>query len=122
MKSEGGNFTVTKSIALNQEKRGAIVGLKGFLEGKIKHLESDRKYIVGREDEKCDILVEGKTVSRIHFEITYNSATKDYTVCDRSKNGTVVDGARKLPKDKEVKLKGGRRLCLGESGNEIILG
>ncbi len=122
MNSESQKFTVTKSLALNQDKRGAIVGFKGYLEGKIIHLASDRIYVVGREPTRCHIVIKGKAVSREHFHIRYNSATEDYTIQDCSKNGTVVDGAYKLEYKVDTKLQSGRRLWIGDSDNELILG
>lgn len=122
MSTDSNKFTVTRSMALNKEQQGAIVGLKGFMEGKIKHLESDTTYVLGRDSSQCDILVKGAAVSRVHCRVTYDSEEKDYIVYDESKNGTIVDGASKLPKYKEVRMKGGRRLWIGDDENEIILG
>ncbi|MBE5954091.1 MAG: FHA domain-containing protein [Lachnospiraceae bacterium] len=122
MESESKKFTVTRSLALNKDKRGAIVGLKGFLAGKIIHLNSDSLTLVGRDPAQCEIVLKGDAVSRIHFTIRYNSATEDYTIKDSSKNGVVIDGKFKLKPNVDVKINSGNKIWVGNSDNELILG
>ncbi|MBE5932164.1 MAG: FHA domain-containing protein [Lachnospiraceae bacterium] len=122
MDSESKRFTVTRSLAMNKDKRGAIVGLKGFLAGKIIHLNSDSLSLVGRDPAQCDVVIKGDSVSRVHFHIRYNSATEDYTIKDCSKNGVVIDGKYKLKPNVDIKVNSGNKIWVGNSDNELILG
>ena len=67
MESVSKSFTVTRSLALNKEKRGALIGLKGFIAGKIINLDSDRYIVVGRDSAQCEVVIKGDSVSRVHL-------------------------------------------------------
>ncbi len=122
MESESKTFTVTRSLALNKDKSGAIIGIKGFLAGKIIHLHSNSLCLVGRDAAQCEVVIKGDSVSRVHFHIRYNTDTEDYIIKDCSKNGVIVDEKYKLKKDTDVRVKSGSKLWIGNSDNELILG
>lgn len=114
-------FTVTKSIEINRQEDAAIIGVKGYLLGKIYHLKSNQIIILGRDTAQCQIVIRGESVSRVHCNITYNSQTDDYTVRDTSLNGVVVDYKYRLKKNTDVRVRRGSSLCIGNDENEIIL-
>lgn len=115
-------FSVTKSLAMNSAKNGAIIGTKGFLLGKIIRFDNDKLITLGRDASQCDVVLKGDKISRVHCSIRYNSKTKDYSVQDHSKNGTFVDGKYRLQKGTLVNVKVGSLIWIGNDENEIRLG
>ena len=54
------------------------------------HALADRRVVLGR-DESCDVVIEGKGVSRRHASIS--PCVGGYLIRDESSNGTIVNGA-----------------------------
>lgn len=115
-------ITVTRSLAMNQDDMGAIIGMKGYLVGKIIRLRPNHKVLIGRDSSQCDILIKGDMVSRVHCSIYYDSYNKKYRVCDLSTNGILVNCKYMLDKRKETQLSSGNQLFIGSEDNIICLG
>ena len=113
---------VTHSLAMNQEKAGAIVFVKGKLVGAIIRIRSDRCINLGRDGNVSDIVIHDPVISRVHCSVTYNSKTGDYTICDYSKNGLYTKDGEKLPREKEVRIASGEQICIGNEENIFRLG
>ena len=68
-------ITVTRSLALNRESAGAIIGIKGYL-------KPDQRVLLGRDASQCDILLMGDMVSRVHCSIYFDGDKGKYIVND----------------------------------------
>lgn len=115
-------ITVTRSLAMNQDDMGAIIGEKGHLIGKIIRLRPNQRVLLGRDAAQCDILIKGDMVSRVHCSIQYNGKNRQYTVCDLSSNGILVNQKYMLEKRKETQVPSGSKLYIGSEDNIICLG
>ncbi|MBP3622250.1 MAG: FHA domain-containing protein [Lachnospiraceae bacterium] len=122
MQTTNTGFTVTRSIAMNSEVAGAVIGTKGHLLGKIIKLKDKQVLVFGRDASQCDVLVKGEKVSRVHCSIRYDAKKNEYIVRDCSTNGVVVNQKYKLKKDADVRVTAGSTVWLGNSENEITLG
>lgn len=87
-------------------------------------LHKSKKYTLGRKD--CDILINDKSVSRVHAELLVaplknpsdaNSLAK-LTVIDKSKFGTFVNRVR-CEQDKEIILKEGDIIVFGVNNSQL---
>lgn len=114
-------MTITQSMAMNKDEQGAIIGTKGSLIGRIIRFKQGKKIIIGRDERKCDIVIIGGMVSRIHCFISYDANMEKYIVRDVSKNGVMADGTV-LPPNEDNVLRKGSILLIGSADNEIILG
>jgi DNA-binding LytR/AlgR family response regulator len=113
---------ITKSLVMNQTKAGAIVFVKGELVGSIIRIRGEKEITIGRSAHDADIVMNDENVSRRHCVVIYHTQTNDYSVVDYSKNGTFqIDGER-LEQMKEVRMKPGTELRLGNSDNAFRLG
>ena len=83
-------ITVTRSLAMNQDDAGAIIGIKGYLIGKIIRLKPEQRVLLGRDASQCDVVLSGDMVSRVHCSICYDGKKKTYIVNDLSTNATSI--------------------------------
>ena len=104
-------ITVTRSLAMNQDDAGAIIGIKGYLIGKIIRLKPEQRVLLGRD-----------MVSRVHCSICYDGKKKTYIVNDLSTNGILVDRKYMLKKRQNTELPTGSQLFIGSEDNIICLG
>ena len=58
--------TVTRSLAKSMENNGAIIGTKGELLGIIYRMKDGESLTIGRDAEKCQIVLKKSNVSREH--------------------------------------------------------
>lgn len=115
-------ITVTRSLALNRESTGAIIGIKGYLLGKIIRIRPDQRVLLGRDASQCDILLMGDMVSRVHCSICFDGKKGKYIVNDLSTNGILVDQKYMLKKRQNIELQPGSQLFIGSEDNVICLG
>lgn len=113
---------ITKSLAMNREKAGALVFTKGKLLGAIIRIKDGKEITIGRDAMKSDIVVNAKTVSRLHCKVIYHKISGDYTVTDYSKNGVYLRDGSRLPVGKAIKVESGEELWLGDGDNILRLG
>lgn len=116
------SIMVTKSLAMNNEEKGAVIFTSGKLAGTIVRLKDGQKITLGRDVKKAEIVIEVETVSRVHCTIQYHNASNNYLVCDLSKNGVFIDNGKRLAPGTEVSLEPGSELWIGDKMNRIRLG
>lgn len=121
-KKEESGIRLTHSLAMNQEKTGAVVFVKGKLVGTIIRIKSDKEIKLGRDGNISDIVINDTKISRLHCSVTYHRETDDYVVLDYSKNGIFTGEGTRFPKNEEVRMKAGEEICLGDEGNVVRLG
>lgn len=115
------NMMITKSLAMNCEKTGAIIFIGGKLVGTIIHLNDGEKITLGRDAGKAQVVIASDTISRVHCTITYYDKRKLYVVFDMSKNGVFVKRGQKIARETEVSLNPGTELWIGDEVNRIRL-
>lgn len=120
--AEENGMRLTHSLALNQEKMGAIVFVKGKLTGAIIRIRPEREIVLGRDGSQSDIVISERKISRKHCSITYNSDTSDYTICDYSRNGLYSINGEAYPKDMPFSLPAGTEIVMGMGDNIFCLG
>ncbi len=116
------SLRVTHSLAMNREKSGAIVFVKGILVGTIIRINSDRKINLGRDASVADIVLNDTKISRLHCSVTYHRESGTYTVCDYSKNGIFNDKGERFEKETPVEIMAGEEIWLGCGENVFQLG
>ena len=81
----------TYSTANNKESgiTGAITCIKGTYEGSVIRIYSDKKILIGR-DNQCDIQYNLPFVSRKQCILIFRSKTNTYEIMDCSTNGTYI--------------------------------
>lgn len=112
---------LTRSLCMNQERQGGIIGLKGNLIGRRIEIQNNVEVILGRDSAQADIVLYGSKVSRIHCGIRFNYHGNDYTVCDYSSNGTFIGEDRVLLHKEKRRVPPGTILILGNEENVIQL-
>ncbi len=73
---------------------------------------------IGRSSESCNIVIDNKSISRIHCELRYDDKQVSFFLVDLSSNGTYINGNRLL-KDNAYKLLPGNRFSI--AANECVL-
>lgn len=114
--------SVTKSLAMNREECGTIIGVKGELTGKYFRFLPHEKVLIGKDKTQCDLCLSDARISRIHCEVYFNADKKCYSVKDVSKNGVVLDNKAKLKKDVLTDVPPGSHLFIGSTDDEVVLG
>jgi two-component system response regulator len=112
--------TVTRSLAKSMENNGAIIGTKGELLGIIYRMKDGESLTIGRDAEKCQIVLKKSNVSREHC-IVRRLDDDTYEVENCSKNGVYVEGAY-LGKGNKVQAETGNRVWLCDESQEFRLG
>lgn len=121
-RKEEAGMRITHSLAMNQEKTGAVVFVKGKLVGAIIRIRGDREIKLGRDACVSDIVINDTQISRLHCSVIYNSDTGDYILCDYSKNGLFTKEGKRLPEKGEFSMKAGDEIWLGNEDNIFQLG
>ena len=117
MENDIRTMSVTKSLALSQDKNGGLICIRGTHIGKFIPLPNDEIITLGRDATQCNYAIVDSQVSRKHCEITYVGALNKYRVVDYSKNGTFLGDGRRLEKGKEYYLTSTEELYLGNEDN-----
>ena len=107
--------------AVPQVPMGQVRCTKGVAAGQGFMLPLDRKVIVGKSQQKANLIINNQNISNVHCSIRYNPGTNTYTIKDHSMNGTFVNGVR-LQKDAAMEYPAGTVLTLADGNNEITLG
>lgn len=116
------SIMITKSLAMNCERAGAIVFISGRLVGTIVHLHDEEKVTLGRDAAKVQVIIASNTVSRVHCTITYYKEKDEYAIFDMSKNGVFLSSGQKIAHETEVLFHSGAELWIGDETNRIRLG
>ena len=93
--------------------------IEGVNRGTRLELEPGRQYLIGRQEDMCDLVVSNSSViSRVHCAVKFDSADGTVTIYDKSSNGVMLGDGRDL--------RGGSAVlntdCMAAlSGGEVIL-
>ncbi len=115
-------YSITRSLAMNLQDRGAIVVTKGDAIGSIFRIRDNKEITLGRNPMTCDLVIHGKRISRIHCTIEYRSDRGKYRVVDKSSNGCFTKDFSRLKKNEEYELPSGTEIMLGDEENIVKLG
>lgn len=124
------NHTIINSTTDKNESgiTGAITCIKGAYEGSVIRMYSDRKILIGR-DNQCDIRYNLPFVSRKQCVLIFRSKSNTYEITDCSTNGTfIIDSSNELSQNRiqistpitpgiPTTLKPGTILHFGDSDN-----
>jgi serine/threonine protein kinase len=71
--------------------------VKGLQPGKRLMLEPERMYLIGRQQDMCDMVVSNNSViSRVHCAVKYSKANESVVIFDKSSNGVVLSDGKSL--------------------------
>lgn len=82
---------------------------------------ADNVLIIGKDADQCNLILNNKTVSRVHCVVTYVPETDTYTVKDVSKNGTFFKDGKRLVKEFDMQVPRGTEIYMGEPKERFIL-
>ena len=103
----------------DKTKRQGAQAYIGVNQGTRLELEPGRQYLIGRQEDMCDLVVSNSSViSRVHCAVKFDSADGTVTIYDKSSNGVMLGDGRDL--------RGGSAVlntdCMAAlSGGEVIL-
>ena len=79
------------------ESRAYIEVIEGMNRGARLVLEPGRQYLIGRQEDMCDLVVSNNSViSRVHCAVRFDSAEGTVTLYDKSSNGVTLGNGRSL--------------------------
>ena len=98
-------------------QRSTLTGVSGFFAGKTIEMPAGRPMIIGRDPQQAQLVFpsEMSEISRVHCIVTYDAASRSFTVEDRSTNGTFFLNGQKI--SGQARLRSGERFYLSEAGN-----
>ena len=71
--------------------------IEGMNRGARLVLEPGRQYLIGRQEDMCDLVVSNNSViSRVHCAVKFDSAEGTVTIYDKSSNGVTLGDGRSL--------------------------
>ena len=120
--SSGGDCYLTSSLQQNQTKTGAFICIEGAYVGAIIRIKPEQRIRIGRDGEVSDMIVNLPFVSRLHCEVIYHAAQQEYEIIDFSRNGTFVNGDKRLVQNETYLLKPGTELSFGDKSTIYKLG
>lgn len=113
---------LTSSLMCNQTNIGALICIDGAYTGAIIRIKPEQTIRVGRDGSAADMIVNLPLVSRLHCEVIYHAASREYEIIDFSSNGTFVNTNRRLAQNEPCFLKPGTELCFGDRNTVYKLG
>lgn len=113
---------LTSSLQQNQSKTGAFICVEGAYIGAIIRIKPEQRIRIGRDGEVSDMIVNLPLVSRLHCEVIYHADTPEYEIVDYSRNGTFVNGDKRLVQNETYLLKPGTEICFGDKNTIYKLG
>jgi len=106
-----------KTVVLEKAKQRPVVrALGGFFAGGV--VPVGAKLTIGRDTSSCQLVypMEMTKISRKHVSVTFDYASKRFTLVDTSTNGTFLQGGERLRKNEPMALEIGAQFSL--SGEE----
>lgn len=100
---------------------GKITGLRGAYAGAVIPVGTEQ-VIIGRDPASSNIVIKSEKASRKHCVVTYNAASKTYSVTDYSVNGTYDGNGNRLSPKSAVLMPAGSQIQIGKDGDIFILG
>lgn len=122
MEEQISEIILTKSLALNWEKTGAIIGISGKYIGTIFRIKPRKKIYIGRDYHFADFVLEDTSVSRKHCWIEYDDKEEKYRFFDCSKNGVILNGEKNAERSKIILLSVGDEIRIANTKHIFKLG
>lgn len=110
------------SLAQKQKEYGALICTKGAYLGSIIRMKPEKEILVGRDGSIADMVINLPLVSRNHCSLLYHYDIKEYEITDFSRNGTFVNGNKRLLQNETYFLKPGSEVCFGDKDTIYKLG
>ena len=107
--------------AYTVSKHGVLTGIRGEFEGASVPLNPGDTITIGRNSDSCNLILQDKSVSRIHCYVRFDDKTDEYYVTDVSSLGVFDVDGNAIAKNVEVGLKPGSQIRIGQSTNEFRL-
>lgn len=106
-----------RQLMLNDNENGILTCVEGFYAGYIVKLEPNQPFMIGRDGNVSDIIIQLPLVSRLHCKLVYHDYNGEYEVTDYSTNGTFIhDDIRLIPKQSYT-LEPDSTICFGDRTN-----
>lgn len=77
--------------------------------------------VIGKDPNRCNIVLNNRTISRVHCIIRYLEDTDSYTVKDVSSNGTYLGDGRRFAKNYEAHVERGTEIYMGDPRETFYL-
>jgi pSer/pThr/pTyr-binding forkhead associated (FHA) protein len=100
---------------------GAIIGVRGYLQGRIIELRDNVPCTIGRDPQMCDLVIMNENVSRVHCRIYFDPNMKMYVVNDNSTNGVLIQNGQWTHRGDTVAVPRGTHIAIGTQSDEILL-
>ncbi len=101
--------------AMSQNKNGYLIGVQGEFSGANVPIVSGSEIVIGRDPARCQLVVNGAHISRVHVTIAFDGRV--FRVTDSSTTGTYDLEKGRLPNGQGVLLPSGTHLQLGTTGD-----
>lgn len=111
------NVDAEKTV--ERAKEGAIVWISGEYVG-ARIIINNMPVVLGRDKNSCQLVFEGRNISRQHCSIEYNAKKNVYLICDFSSNGTFIVDEKRLPKNETIEIISGKKIQIGDD-NVFVL-
>ena len=95
---------------------GAIIGVRGYLQGSIIELRDNVPCTIG-----SDLVIMNENVSRVHCRIYFDPNMKMYVVNDNSTNGVLIQNGQWTHRGDTVAVPRGTHIAIGTQSDEILL-
>lgn len=106
-----------RQLMLNDNENGILTCVEGFYAGYIVKLEPNQPFMIGRDGNVSDIIIQLPLISRLHCKLVYHDYNGEYEVTDYSTNGTFIhDDIRLIPKQSYT-LEPDSTICFGDRTN-----
>lgn len=109
---------MTKSLGMNNEKQGFLVGVQGEFAGANIPLNGNA-LVIGTDASRCSLVIRGAQISPVHLKIEYVGGM--FNVTDYSEAGTFNLQGGRLPKNQTISMASGVYLQLGSGGDIFSL-
>lgn len=100
---------------------GAIIGVRGYLQGMVVGIRPGISISIGRDPKYCGIVIMNDVVSRVHCTIYYDGTMKMYVVNDSSTNGVRIQNGNWTNRGDTVMVPGGTHISIGTEEEELLL-
>lgn len=102
---------------LDDNYNGILTCIEGFYAGYIVKLEPNQPFMIGRDGNVADIIIQLPMVNRLHCRLIYHDYNGEYEITDYSSNETFIhDDIRLIPKQSYT-LEPDSTICFGDRTN-----
>lgn len=104
-----------------KDGNGAVRILNGQYRDTVIPLQAGEKLVVGRDVNKCHLVLEAPWISRLHCTVSFDTEKHEYMVADYSENGTFIKDGNRLPREILKNIEPGTVISIGEGGIDLQL-